>query len=98
MDATMWTRNRGRGGGLAAVGALLMLAGCSSVDGLLGSRQSAAPAPATSSSSSFTDRFSNFVLGSPMKTAGEGPAPDEIDCPSVEIRQGASTFSQSGAD
>lgn len=84
-------------GGVAVVAAVLALVGCSSSDGLLSSRPSAAPATA-SASASFTDRFSNFLLGSPMKTAGEPPAPDEIDCPTVEIRQGAATYSQSGPE
>jgi len=83
-----------RGRVFAAIGTALAMAGCSSSDALLDAK----PSPTTTASSSFTDRFSNFVLGTPMKAAGEGPAPDEIDCPTVEVRQGASTFSQSGPD
>jgi len=76
------------------------LAGCSSYDSLVGTKPSAAASTsAASSSSSFSDRFSNFVLGSPA-TAGEGAGvtPPDIDCPTVEIRQGAATYSQSGPD
>src|SRR5215467_11867306 len=90
--------------GLGAVSAVMIvtaLAGCSSYDSLVGTKPSAAASTsAASSSSSFSDRFSNFVLGSPA-TAGEGagaPPPPDIDCPTVEIRQGAATFSQSGPD
>ena len=89
--------------GLGAVSAVMIvtaLAGCSSYDSLVGTKPSAAASTsAASSSSSFSDRFSNFVLGSPA-TAGEGAGvtPPDIDCPTVEIRQGAATYSQSGPD
>ena len=103
-----WVGLRGFG-----VVALSLLAGCSTYDSVFGSRPSpasnpppvaaATPPPVTaapaSSRSSFTERFSSFVLGSPETTAQAGvTAPSEIDCPSVEIRQGASTFQQSGPD
>jgi hypothetical protein len=97
--------------------ALTLLSGCSTYDNLFGSRASstpsaqpasaassaptAPPAPAASRSSSFTDRFSNFVLGGPATTAaasGPGLSPSDIDCPRVEVRQGASTFAQSAPD
>jgi len=89
--------------GLGAVSAVMIvtaLAGCSSYDSLVGTKPSAAASTsAASSSSSFSDRFSNFVLGSPA-TAGEGAGvtPPDIDCPTVEIRQGAATYAQSGPD
>jgi hypothetical protein len=91
---------------MGALLALTLLTGCSSYESLFGSKPSAAStAPSTtsstSSSSSFTQRFNNFLLGAPATTAaaeGGGPSPSEIDCPAVEIRQGASTFAQSGPD
>ena len=47
-------------------------------------------------SSSFTQRFSNFVTGSSSPTTvaqASGPSPDsDLDCPSVSIRQGAATY------
>jgi hypothetical protein len=95
---------RARARGIGAVLALSLLAGCSTYDSMFGSRTStvaSAPPPATapSSSTSFSQRFSNFVLGAPETTAQAGvTAPSEIDCPGVEIRQGASTFQQNGPD
>src|SRR4051812_34819622 len=87
------------GGGGAALGLAGLLSGCSAYGNLLGSKPS--PAGATgSSSSSFTDRFNNLLLGTPATAAAEGggaPPPD-LDCPTVEIRQGASTFSQSAQE
>jgi len=88
---------------IGVVLALTLLAGCSTYDSLFGSRASTAasapPVPAPSSSSSFSQRFSNFVLGAPETTAQAGvTAPSDIDCPGVEIRQGASTFAQSAGD
>jgi hypothetical protein len=86
---------------IGAVAALALLAGCSTYDSLVGSKPtSSAPAPASSSSSSFTERFSNWVLGAPSTTvaAGPGAGPADLDCPTVEIRQGAATYSQSAVD
>jgi hypothetical protein len=80
----------------AALGLVVLLAGCSSYDSLFVSKPSAAT---TSSSSSFSDRFNNILLGTPATAVAEGGAPPpELDCPTVEIRQGASTFSQSAQD
>src|SRR3982074_2296795 len=88
------------GGGAAPVGLAVLLSGCSSYDALIGSKPS--PAGATgSSSSSFSDRFNNLLLGTPSTTVAEGagaPPPPELDCPTVEIRQGASTFAQSAQE
>src|SRR5258705_7340084 len=90
----------GRGGAAAAVGLAVLLSGCSSYDALIGSKPS--PAGATgSSSSSFSDRFNNLLLGTPSTNVAEGggaPPPPELDCPTVEIRQGASTFAQSAQE
>src|ERR1700688_1283527 len=81
----------------AALGLVMLLAGCSSYDSLFGAKPSAAT---NSSSSSFSDRFNNILLGTPATAAAEGGGapPPELDCPTVEIRQGASTFSQSAQD
>ena len=95
-----------RAGGIGAVLALVApfalaaLSGCSTYDSLVGSKPTpAATSPAASSSTSLSDKFSNLVLGSPATTAeGAGATPPDIDCPTVEIRQGASTFSQSATD
>src|SRR5258705_5397875 len=89
----------GRGGAAAAVGLAVLLSGCPSYDALIGSKPS--PAGATgSSSSSFSDRFNNLLLGTPSTNVAEGGGapPPELDCPTVEIRQGASTFAQSAQE
>jgi hypothetical protein len=87
--------------------ALSVLASCSTYHGLFASRPAAAaggPAAATTSASAPSavsdQRFALFGFGEgdkkpPQPGATETP---EIDCPGVEIRQGASTFQQSGAD
>ena len=100
-----WVHTGVRAGGIGVALALTLLSGCSTYDSLFGSRPAPSPPPpaASSSSSSFTDRFSNFVLGGPATDAQGGPqsgstGPSDIDCPGVEIRQGASTFAQSAGD
>jgi hypothetical protein len=85
--------------------ALSLLASCSTYHGLFASRSATAaagPPAATPSASSAVvgQRFALFGFGegdkkTPPAAATETP---EIDCPGVEIRQGASTFQQSGAD
>jgi hypothetical protein len=95
---------RSQARGVGVVLALSLLAGCSAYGSLTGSgpaTTASVPSPAAppSSSSSFSQRFSNFVLGAPETTAQAGvTAPSDIDCPGVEVRQGASTFQQNGAD
>ena len=85
--------------GHAAVLALALL--CAGCGGWTLSGRSDTPA-ATSSSPSFGDRISNF-FGSPktqMQTQGATPEAtqlQDIDCPTVEIRTGASTFAISAA-
>jgi hypothetical protein len=100
MRASGHRRAGGIGVALVASTVLVALSGCSTYDSMFSSRPApAVPASTSSSSSSLSDKFSNFVLGSPA-TAGEatGATPPDIDCPTVEIRQGASTFSQSAPD
>jgi len=80
-----------------------MLSACSTYDSLFGSRPSttASAPPAASSSPSFTDRFTNFVTGGPSSTMAQGDSPPgqtDLDCPGVQIRQGASTYAQSAQD
>jgi hypothetical protein len=88
--------------------ALMLIAGCSTYDSLVGAK----PPPATPSSSaaaplaspSFTDRFKNFVAGGSSTTAAAGASPGidsvntDIDCPSVTVSQGASTYQLSAQD
>jgi len=97
----MQAGSRLKAGGVgAAMGLVVLLSGCSSYENLLGSKPS--PAGATgSSSSSFSDRFNNILLGTPSTNVAEGggaPPPTDLDCPTVEIRQGASTFAQSAQE
>jgi hypothetical protein len=86
--------------------ALSLLASCSTYHGLFASRSAtaaAAPAATTPSASSAAvgQRLALFGFGegdkktTPPAAATEAP---DIDCPGVEIRQGASTFQQSGTD
>ena len=87
--------------------ALSLLAGCSTYHGLFAARPAVAAggpaaAPTTSASSAAVDqRFALFGFGEGEKTPQQATpqaTPPEIDCPGVEIRQGASTFQQSGPD
>ena len=70
----------------------LALSGCSG-SSLTGTPSSSATPAASTSSSSFTDRFSNFFSSStatsPQAVAG---AAQDIECPMINIRQGASTL------
>jgi hypothetical protein len=82
---------------------LALLSGCSTYDSMFGSKPTAASVPAApaSSSPSFTERFSNMVTGGPATTSGQsvgGGGPADLDCPTVEIRQGAATYSLSAQD
>ncbi len=91
-----------RASGIGVVLALALLPGCSSYGDLFGSKPSASTAPASpQASSSWSDKFSNMVIGAPATAttnAAGGASPADIDCPGVEIRQGASTFAQSAPD
>jgi hypothetical protein len=98
-------RARPRRAGILTV--LTFLASCSSYHGLFAARPATAahaPTAATTSAAapSAPDerRFALFGFGEGDKKP-EQPAATEspdIDCPGVEIRQGASTFQQSGPD
>ena len=86
--------------------ALSLLASCSTYHGLFAARSATAaagPASTTPSASSTAigQRFALFGFGEGDKKPPEAAAATEtpeIDCPGVEIRQGASTFQQSGTD
>jgi len=88
----------------AVVLALGLVAGGCSAD-LLGSSQ---PSGASGSSSSFKDRMNALFFGSPAKTGADQPGgketaantPGDVDCPGIDIRSGASTYSlgAQGAD
>jgi len=82
--------------------ALALLSACSTFDGLGGSSPAAsAPPSSSSSSSSFRDRFTNFVTGSSSTATAQGDnasPQSDLDCPSVSVRQGASSYSQSATD
>jgi hypothetical protein len=85
--------------------ALSLLASCSAYHGLFASRTATAAAGPTAtttsgSSAAVGQRFALFGFGEGEKKTPPADATEtpEIDCPGVEIRQGASTFQQSGAD
>jgi hypothetical protein len=80
----------------------LLIGGCSSGGGLLGSSNVPAAPGTVNSSPSFGDRVSNFFGNKPAQPLAQAPDPDAItaedfDCPTVAIRVGASTFSASTA-
>ncbi|HUI98445.1 MAG TPA: hypothetical protein VLX44_22025 [Xanthobacteraceae bacterium] len=83
--------------------ALTLLAGCAG--DMFGSKPETT-ASTSSSGSSLSDKFNALLSGTPTMSAppattaaaGGNPTPADIDCPGVEIRQGASTFQQSGPD
>ncbi|HXW24786.1 MAG TPA: hypothetical protein VEK73_08580 [Xanthobacteraceae bacterium] len=86
----------------------LAASGCSSLEGVLGTSQPSSPPPAADSSggSSFTQRVKSLFSSGSGTPAGEqkkasetGPNPD-VDCPGIDIREGASTLAVNapGAD
>jgi hypothetical protein len=96
-------RLRRRTTGVAALA--LTLAACSSLGGLTGNDPPAAPAStapttavATSSNTSFASRVKAWFAGDsaspnpPALQPANGSAAAEIECPSVEYRQGAATL------
>lgn len=94
-------RSRRDDGGIGraarAVALLLAFAASGCAGGIFGSSEPASPAPASPSrSSSFTERMNAYFFGSAARPgdpeAGSAPQAD-VDCPSVDIRSGASTLS-----
>ncbi len=74
---------------MAGVLALAILTGCTSSDSLSGSSSAA-----TGSSPSMSQRFSQLFAGNTQaSTANPTVSNQDVDCPAVDIRQGASTYS-----
>jgi len=99
------SQGRARTRRIGVLMALGLLTSCSTYHGLFGARPAtAASAPETAtmsaSSAAVGQRFALFGFGEGEKKQEPAAATEtpEIDCPGVEIRQGASTFQQSGAD
>ena len=88
---------------IGVVLALTLLAGCA---GDMFSSKPETTASTPSSGSSLSDKFNALLSGTPTMSgppattaaAAGNASPADIDCPDVEIRQGASTFQQSGPD
>lgn len=76
-----------RGPAAAAIMAGLLLSGCAYTDGWFS--QPAAQAPRQQANVS--DRMSALLFGPPAES-GNPNTPAEIDCPGVDVRQGASTL------
>ena len=77
-------------GAIAGVLSLGILAGCASSDSVFSSSSSATGG----SSPSMSQRFSQlFGSGTQTTAANPGAPSQDIDCPTVDIRQGASTYS-----
>jgi hypothetical protein len=80
-----------------ALAVALAASACSSIEGTFSSSPPSSPPPASSSGgSSFSQRMNALFFGSPASPgepkAAAGPNPD-VDCPSVDVRSGASTLS-----
>lgn len=73
----------------AAVAAALLVSGCSYTDGWFSSRP---VAQTPSQPANVSDRMNTFVFGPPLQDGANPNTPAEIDCPGVEVRQGASTL------
>ncbi len=86
---------------LAGASTLAMMTACSTWSGLSGGNAPSAAATAPSDGS-FTSRVKSFFSGtsgqlaSPPPSSTTGAASTEIDCPSVEYRQGAATWTVNG--
>ena len=77
---------------MAVVVLALGASACSSYDGVFGTSR---PQPSTSrTSSSFSDRMNSLFFGAPAQSGDvdSGPKAD-LDCPTIDVRQGASTIS-----
>jgi hypothetical protein len=76
----------------------MALAGCST--DMFGSHSTTSSPPATTGSTSPFSGVGDFFSGKPQKTAADAgpPSDSEIDCPTVEIRQGASTYANNAGD
>ena len=75
---------------IVVAAAACALAACST-DSLFGSKPTASTPASTSGS--FGNQFSDFFRGQPKRTAAdETPQQVVVDCPSVEVREGAATY------
>jgi hypothetical protein len=75
----------------------LALAGCST--DMFGAHSTTGSTTATTGSTSWFSGVGDFFNGRPEKTAADAaPSDSNIDCPSVEIRQGASTYANNTGD
>jgi hypothetical protein len=81
---------------LSGIVVAMLVAGCSSMGSWFGSGASPPP-PASKGSDSLSDRLGNFFAGPAPKVmatgTGNDPAEPGFECPSVGIREGASTLS-----
>lgn len=91
---------RGRASIAASLALALLASGCGGGSSLFGGSSASAPAPTPASSSGglLPDEVTNFFSGSsdkgPQQVAG-GSA--DLDCPYIQIREGASTLTVNGA-
>jgi hypothetical protein len=79
-------RRKGAIGAMAGVLAATMLTACSSSGSMFGGSS-------TGSSPSMTERFSQLFASSNASAANPSLSNQELDCPVVDVRQGASTYS-----
>ena len=75
--------------GAALLAAALLVSGCSYTDGWFASRPTA---QAPSQPANVSDRMNAFFFGPPSQDGAALGVPAEIDCPGVDVRQGASTL------
>jgi hypothetical protein len=69
----------------------MAVAGCGGGIGLDQPGQASTNTSTSGNRTSFTDRMNSFFFGSPA-VGGQVTAAAEIDCPAMDIRQGASTY------
>jgi hypothetical protein len=86
---------------ILALTCTFMFSGCAT-DSLFGAKTATTTTQAPSTS--FSDQFNNFFRGQPAKPAVAGTAtatadaPADIDCPQVQVREGAATYAQNASD
>jgi hypothetical protein len=100
VDVKTWrgaSRRRGWQTAAWALASATALAGCSPIGSVSGGGSPPAPAvaapPAAPSDSSFTGRVKSYFFGPSGGSLAAAPAAPDINCPSVEYRQGATTLS-----
>jgi len=75
-----------------AIAFLLFAAGCTSGGAPSAPSATASTTPAPSAPSSFSDKLKNVFTGSPGKSQSVAGAPADVECPALDIRQGAATL------